>query len=551
MIVLNGKPVCDGVAFGRIVVFSRKETTIEQSRIGDIDAELRRFDDAKEQTLEQLKELYKRALKEADEASAQIFDIHQMMVEDGDFLDSIHNIISSQSANAEFAVATTAEDFAEMFLSMDDDYMKARAADVRDIAKQLLEALSEEKGETFCLSEPSIVAADDLSPSETVKLDKKLVLSFVTKHGSTTSHTAILSRVMNIPAIVSIDDLPLDSIDGMEAIVDGQTGTLYISPDPDTSNAMATKAGEFSDRRERLNKLKGMDNITIDGKHIDIFANIGDVGDTDSVLENDAGGIGLFRSEFLYLQSDGYPTEEEQFQAYKTVAERLAGKKVIIRTLDIGADKQIGYFGLDKEENPALGFRAIRICLERQEIFITQLRALYRASAYGNIAIMFPMITSVTEVREIKGIISGVKAALTEEGAGFSDDVEIGIMIETPAAAIVSDELAKEVDFFSIGTNDLTQYTLAVDRQNAKLDRFYDPHHPALLRLLKQVADNAHKAGVSVGICGELASDADLTGFFLAIGIDELSVSPGKVAEVRERVRATDVSKTDAGDWIK
>jgi phosphotransferase system enzyme I (PtsI) len=550
MMVLSGKPVCGGVAFGKIVVFRRKENLILRTQIQDTQAEQGRLETAKERAHRELGELYEKALTEADEESAQIFDIHQMMIEDDDYLDSIREIISTQRVNAEFAVASTAENFVAMFSAMDDDYMKARAADVEDISKRLIEDLAGGISEPFSIEEPSILIADDLSPSETVQLDKKHVLSFVTELGSTTSHTAILSRVMNIPAIVSVGKLPLDGLDGKDAIVDGETGVLYVSPDSDTVQIMTAKAEELKKRKERLEKLIGKENITIDGKHIDIFANIGEIQDIDAVLRNDAGGVGLFRSEFLFLQADDYPTEEAQFLAYKTAAEKLGGKKIVIRTLDIGADKQVGYFGLDKEENPAMGYRAIRISLDHPELFTAQLRALYRASAFGNIAIMFPMITSVEEVIEIKSVISEVKARLTEENVKYSDKVEIGIMIETPAAAVISDVLAKEVDFFSVGTNDLTQYTLALDRQNPKLDRYYKPHHPALMRLLKLIAENARKAGIWVGICGELASDADLTGFFLAIGIDELSVSPGKVIQIREKVRETDTAMVDIDSFL-
>ena len=550
MTILNGKPVCGGIAFGRIVTFRRKENPVIRTTVADTDGELRRFDAALEKTEEQLRQLYEKALRDADEASAQIFDVHQMMLMDEDFLDSIHGAISSQSINAEFAVASTAETFAAVFTSMDDDYMKARAADVADISKQLIAILSGKACKPFNITKPSIIIADDLSPSETVQLDKKLILSFVTKLGSTVSHTAILSRVMNIPAVVGVDGLTFEGLDGKEAIVDGDAGAIYISPDAETIRIMSEKADDLKKRKERLELLKGKDNITVDGKHIDIFANIGDVGDLGAVIENDAGGIGLFRSEFLYLQTDACPTEDEQFKAYRAAAEKLDGKKVIIRTLDIGADKQIDYFGLDKEENPALGYRAIRICLDRPEVFATQLRAIYRAGVFGDIAIMFPMITSVEEVREIKAVISGVKAGLAAEGKKFNDNVETGIMIETPAAALISDLLAKEVDFFSIGTNDLTQYTLALDRQNPKLDKYYKPHHPALLRMIAQVVKNAHDAGIMAGICGELASDTDLTGFFLAIGVDELSVAPGMVIPLREKVRETDTSKVDIASFL-
>ena len=543
MIILTGKSVCGGYAFGKLAFYDQQKSEVKRIRITDTDGELTRYKSASNKAISNLKELFDKALKEVGEVNAQIFEVHQMMLEDEDYVDSITNIITTQEVNAEYAVAITSDNFSQMFSSMDDEYMKERAADVKDISERVIRLLCGFDEAPAITGEPIILAADDLAPSETVQFDKDKILAFVTMHGSTTSHTAILARMMSIPAIIGLENNLTPDFNGEYAIVDGYEGKVYINPDSDTIAKLQVKADSEKDKKRQLELLKGKGNITLDGHKIDIFANIGGVGDVASALQNDAGGIGLFRSEFLYLQTETYPTENEQFFAYKTVAETMAGKKVVIRTLDIGADKQIGYFNLDKEENPAMGFRAIRICLERQHIFKTQLRALYRASAYGNIAIMFPMITDVEEVLEIKQIVNHVKSELIEQGIPFSENVELGIMIETPAAVMVSDLLAKEVDFFSVGTNDLTQYLLAVDRQNPYIERFYRPHHRGLLRCLKIAADNAHKEGKWIGICGELASDIDLTETFLAIGIDELSVSPGRVFALREKVRSIDLSK--------
>ena len=484
--------------------------------------------------------LYEKAMKEVGEINAAIFEVHQMMLEDPDYVDSVYHIIRSQGVNAEYAVASTGDNFAEIFAAMDDDYMRERAADVKDISNRLIEVLQgNEQGEIHT-EEPVILFAEDLAPSETVQLDKSKVLSFVTHLGSTNSHTAILARTMNIPAIIGVD-YPQD-VDGKMGIVDGYTGKVYIDPPFSLMEEYQQKKEKDEEKKRLLLQLKGKENITLDGKKINLYANIGGVSDVAAVLANDAGGIGLFRSEFLYLESKDYPTEEEQFSAYKTVAEKMAGKKVIIRTLDIGADKQVDYFHLGKEENPAMGYRAIRICLDRPEIFKTQLRAIYRASYYGTLAIMFPMIISVDEVRQIKKMVETVKEELAKEQIPFKE-VELGIMIETPAAALMSEELAKEVDFFSIGTNDLTQYTLAIDRQNQKLDNIYDPHHPAVLKLLKMVVENGHKEGCWVGICGELGADTTLTETFLKMGFDELSVSPSMILKVREKIRSIDTTK--------
>lgn len=517
---------------------------------------------AKEQAKAQLATFYEKALKEVGEVNAMIFEVHQMMLDDLDYIESITNMIHTQEVNAEFAVATTGDNFSQMFAAMDDDYMRERAADVKDISNRVISILQGAVHGGMTGDEPVILLADDLAPSETVQLDKSKVLAFVTRHGSTNSHTAILARTMNIPALVGVDfpedtemagtkagenvppaalDGPAD-IEGAFGIVDGYIGKLYINPDEDTLAAYQAKKDEDEQKKRLLQELKGKENITIDGRKINIYANIGGVADVANVLANDAGGIGLFRSEFLYLESEDYPTEDAQFLAYKTVAENMAGKKVIIRTLDIGADKQVGYFGLEKEDNPAMGYRAIRICLDRKDIFKTQLRAIYRASYYGTISIMFPMIISVSEVRQIKEIIAEVKAELTEAGIPYKD-CEIGVMIETPAAVMISDLLAKEVDFFSIGTNDLTQYTLAIDRQNPKLDNIYDAHHEAVLRMLQMVVDNGHKEGCWVGICGELGADLSLTEQFLRMGFDELSVSPSMVLKVRDKVRNTDLTR--------
>ena len=543
MIVFTGKGVFGGIAIGKIAVYGKKEQKVKRQRVEDTQAEIARFEQAKNQAIEQLGKLYEKALHEVGEANAMIFQIHQMMLEDPDYCDSITNIIGTQSVNAEFAVATTADNFAQMFTSMDDAYMKERAADVRDISERLISILSNGQGRSFSSDEPVIIMAEDLAPSETVQLDKDKVLGFVTAKGSTNSHTAILARTMNIPAVINIGIELSPEYDGMLACVDGFTGTVYLDPNEQTLSQMKEKQERDLQQRALLQQLKGQENVTLDGQKIKIYCNIGNPSDVGGVLKNDAGGIGLFRSEFLYLENSDYPTEEEQFLAYKQVAETLAGKEVVIRTLDIGADKQVEYFNMPPEENPALGYRAIRICLDRIEIFKTQLRALLRASAYGKIAIMFPMITSVQEVQDIKQIVEEVRADLDSQGIPYDKSIQLGIMIETPAAAIISDELAKEVDFFSVGTNDLTQYTLAIDRQNQKLERFYNPHHKAVLRLIKMAADNAHKNGIWIGICGELGADLALTETFLAMGIDELSVSAPYVLPLRKKVRETEIGK--------
>ena len=538
--VIQGKSVFSGIAIGRLSVYNKAENVVKRVKITDIDGEIRRFEEAREEGKKQLAGLYEKALKEVGEVNAAIFEVHQMMLDDLDYVESIQNMIKSQEVNAEFAVANTGDNFYEMFASMDDDYMKERAADVKDISNRLIMILQGNGAGGIQSDEPVILLADDLAPSETVQLDKSKVLSFVTRHGSTNSHTAILARTMNIPALIGVD-YPGDA-DGKMGIVDGYEGKIIIDPEVSVLEDYKAKKEKEDEKKRLLQELKGKENVTLDGKKINLYANIGGVSDVASVLANDAGGIGLFRSEFLYLESETYPTEEEQFKAYRTVAENMAGKKVIIRTLDIGADKQVGYFNLDKEENPAMGYRAIRICLDRRDIFKTQLRALYRASYYGTISIMFPMIISVQEVKQIKQIISEVKAELDEANVPYKD-VEIGIMIETPAAVMMSEELAKEVDFFSIGTNDLTQYTLAIDRQNPKLDNIYDSHHPAILKMLQMVVDNGHKGGCWVGICGELGADTTLTETFLKMGFDELSVSPSMILRVRDRIRNTDTTK--------
>ncbi len=543
MIVLTGKGVFGGIAIGKIAVYGKKEQTVKRQRVENAEAEITRFEQAKTQASDQLGQLYEKALHEVGEANAMIFQIHQMMLDDPDYCDSVTNIIRSQSVNAEFAVATTADNFAQMFASMDDAYMKERAADVRDISERLISILSNGQDRNFSAEEPVIIMAEDLAPSETVQLDKNKVLGFVTAKGSTNSHTAILARTMNIPAVINIGVELKPEYDGMLACVDGFTGTVYLDPNDQTLTQMKAKQEQDLQQRSLLQQLKGQENITLDGQKIKIYCNIGNPSDVGAVLKNDAGGIGLFRSEFLYLENSDYPTEEEQFLAYKQVAENLAGKEVVIRTLDIGADKQVDYFNMPTEENPALGYRAIRICLDRVEIFKTQLRALLRASAYGKIAIMFPMITSVQEVQEIKQIVAEVKSDLDAQEITYDHSIQLGVMIETPAAALISDQLAKEVDFFSVGTNDLTQYTLAIDRQNQKLERFYNPHHIAVLRLIQMAAENAHKNGIWIGICGELGADLSLTETFLAMGIDELSVSAPYVLPLRKKVRETDVSK--------
>lgn len=538
--VLEGKSVFGGIAIGRLSIYNKKENQVKREKITDVEAEITRFTDAKETAKEQLKGFYEKAVKEVGEVNAAIFEVHQMMLDDLDYVESITNMIRTQEVNAEFAVASTGDNFSKMFAAMDDDYMKERAADVKDISNRVISILQNAENGSVTGEEPVILLADDLAPSETVQLDKSKVLSFVTRHGSTNSHTAILARTMNIPALIGIDFS--EDVNGKMGIVDGYTGKLYIEPDEEAMKKYEAKKAEDENKKCLLLELKGKENVTLDGKKINLYANIGGVADVANALSNDAGGIGLFRSEFLYLESEDYPTEEAQFAAYKTVAENMAGKKVIIRTLDIGADKQVDYFHMEKEENPAMGYRAIRICLDRPEIFKTQLRAIYRASYYGTISIMFPMIISVKEVKRIKEIVAEVKAELTTEGIPFKD-CELGIMIETPAAVMISDLLAEEVDFFSIGTNDLTQYTLAIDRQNPKLDSFYDSHHEAILRMLQMVVDNGHKHGCWVGICGELGADTTLTSTFLKMGFDELSVSPAMILRVREEIRNTKVEE--------
>ena len=530
----TGKSIFKGIAIGKILFYQKGEQPVKRVKIEETAEQIKRYEDARAKAAEQLQGLYEKALKEVGEANAAVFEVHQMMLEDDDYIDSVVNIIETQQVNAEFAVATTGDNFAKMFAEMEDDYFKARAADVKDISERMVNILSGNESGGAIGDEPVIVVAEDLAPSETVQMDKEKLLAFVTRLGSANSHTAILARTMNIPALIEVDIK--EEWNGKMAVVDGYTGTFYIDPDEETLKKMQEKKEEDIKARELLQELKGKEDITVDGKHIKLYANIGGVKDVTSVLANDAAGIGLFRSEFLYLEADNYPNEEAQFQAYKTVAENMAGKKVIVRTLDIGADKQVDYFNLDHEENPAMGYRAIRICLDRRDIFRTQLRALLRASAYGNIGIMYPMIISVDEVKEIKKIVESIKAELTEKGIEYGE-VEQGIMIETPAAVMISDLLAEEVDFFSIGTNDLTQYTLAIDRQNSKLDNIYDSHHPAVLRMIQTTIENGHKAGCWVGICGELGADMTLTETFLKMGIDELSVSPTFVLPIRKLIR--------------
>ena len=536
----SGKSVFGGIAIGKISVYRKNEQQVKRVRTEDTKGELARYEAAKAAAIEQLQELYQKALKEVGEANAAIFEIHRMMLDDGDYNESVENIIETQKVNAEYAVAVTGDNFAQMFRAMDDDYMRERAADVKDISERVLSILNGGQKGKVVTDEPVIIVADDLAPSETVQLEKNMVLSFVTVHGSVNSHTAILARTMAIPALIGTEELPLDdTVDGKLAVVDGLNGKIYVEPDAQTLEEMKKRRQAELEKKELLQLLKGKDNVTLDGKKIMLYANIGNIKDLATVIQNDAGGIGLFRSEFIYLEKDRYPTEEEQFSIYKTAVETMAGKRVIIRTLDIGADKQCEYFKMDKEENPALGYRAIRICLTRPEIFKTQLRALFRASAYGNLAIMYPMITSLWEVKRIKEIVEEVKAELNAEQLEFGNPQQ-GIMIETPAAVMMSGELAKEVDFFSIGTNDLTQYTLAIDRQNPKLDKFYDAHHPAVLSMIRMTVENAHKAGIWAGICGELGADTSLTKEFLAMGVDELSVSPGSILPIRKIILETD-----------
>lgn len=536
----QGKSVFSGIAIGPLCLYQKADSMVKRYKIEDADAEVKRFEDAQATAKDQLQSLYDKALKEVGEANAAIFEVHQMMLDDGDYLESITNIIRTQLVNAEYAVATTGDNFAQMFAAMDDEYMQARSADIKDISNRVVQVLQGAAAGGINSDVPVILLADDLAPSETVQLDKSLVLSFVTRGGSTNSHTAILARTMSIPALIGVD-FPED-IDGKTGIVDGYKGILIIDPSAEQIEEYQKKKDEDEEKKRLLLELKGKENVTLDGRKVNLYANIGGVGDVASVLQNDAGGIGLFRSEFLYLGADDYPTEDAQFQAYKTVAETMAGKKVIIRTLDIGADKQVDYFHLEKEENPAMGYRAIRICLTRPDIFKTQLRAIYRASYYGTISIMFPMIISVDEVLKCKEIVNEVKKELDEQGLPYGE-VELGIMIETPAAVLMSEELAKEVDFFSIGTNDLTQYTLACDRQNAAIESFNDPHHPAVLKEIQMTIENGHKGGAWVGICGELGADTSLTETFLRMGVDELSVSPSRILAVRDVVRKLDLSK--------
>nr|WP_296958984.1 phosphoenolpyruvate--protein phosphotransferase [uncultured Mediterraneibacter sp.] len=536
MEVFQGKAIFSGVAIGPVSFFQKEQKQVKRQKIEDAEAEIKRYEEAKAVAQQQLGELYEKALKDVGESGAQIFEVHQMMLEDDDYNDSVHSIIQTQMVNAEYAVATTGDNFSTMFASMEDEYFQARAVDMKDISERVINVLMG-VGQAKISDDPSIIVAEDLAPSETVQFDKSKLLGFVTRLGSSNSHTAILARTMNIPALIQIDIQ--EAWNGKMAIIDGFTGKFIVDPDAEVLAEYEAKKAEQEERRKLLATQKGKETVTKSGKHIKLFANIGSVSDLPAAMENDAGGIGLFRSEFLYLQSDTYPTEDEQFRAYKMVAETMAGKKVIIRTLDIGADKQVDYFNLDKEENPAMGLRALRICLTRPEIFKTQLRALLRASAYGNIAVMYPMVISVEEVRKAKAMMAEVKAELDEAGIDHGE-VEQGIMIETPASVMISDLLAKEVDFFSIGTNDLTQYTLAIDRQNPKLDEFYNPHHEAVLRMIEMVADNAHKAGIWTGICGELGADLELTERFMAMGVDELSVSPTFVLPVREKIRNYD-----------
>ena len=546
MQIYNGKSVFGGIAIGKISVYQKKEQQVKRVKIDDPEQEMARYEKAKAEGIKQLQGLYDKALREVGEANAAIFEVHQMMMEDDGYNESVENIIRSQGVNAEYAVATTGDNYAQMFSAMDDDYMRERAADVRDISERLLTILNGEETGAVDADEPKIIVAEDLAPSETVQLDKDKVLSFVTVKGSLNSHTAILARTMAIPALVNTSVSLESEMDGRLGIVDGADGTCYVDPDEETLAEMKKRQEEDLSRKQLLLTLKGKENVTLDGQKVMLYANIGNIKDLATVIQNDAGGIGLFRSEFIYLEKEDFPTEEEQFQIYRQVAQTMAGKRVIIRTLDIGADKQCDYFHMEHEENPALGCRAIRICLTRPEIFKTQLRALFRASAFGKIAIMYPMITSVQEVRKIKEIVEEVKAELTSQGVEFGNP-EQGIMIETPAAAIISDDLAKEVDFFSIGTNDLSQYTMAIDRQNPQLDLFFDPHHPAVLRMISLVMENAHKAGIWAGICGELGADQSLTKEFLAMGVDELSVSPGSILPLRKIILETNVTDYKAG----
>ena len=543
MITISGKTVCAGVAFGPVFVFSREESTIKRHHIESSEEEIARFEKAREKAIEELGMLYDKAIAEVGEANAMIFQIHQMMLEDLDYIESIKNIITDQLINAETAVGQTCDNFVQMFRAMDDAYMRERSADVKDVSERLIKILSGKDKGGIVSDEPVIIVADDLAPSETVQFDKEKILAFVTEGGSTSSHTSILARMMNIPAIIGAKGALDNDFNGKQAIIDGFTGTMYIDPDEETIAKMTAKKKEVEEQNKLLQQLKGKESVTKDGHHIELCANIGNVLDIGSVLKNDAEGIGLFRSEFLYLESNDYPSEDVQFGAYKEVLSKMINKRVIIRTLDIGADKQVDYFNMPKEENPAMGIRAIRICLQRPDVFKTQLRALYRASVFGKLAIMFPMIASEWEVLKVLEIIDEVKAELDSEGIAYSKNIELGCMIETPAAAVTSDILSKHLDFFSIGTNDLTQYTLAADRQNPDIGEFCDTHHVAILRLINMVVQNAHKNGTWVGICGELGADLELTETFLAIGVDELSVTPSAILPIRKKVIETDVSE--------
>ena len=543
MITLQGKGVFGGIAIGEIAFFKRDSGVVQRKKVEDPQAEIQRFENAKAKAIEELGELYDKAVSEVGESNAMLFQTHQFMLEDLDYVEAIENMIQTQSVNAEYAVSVTGDNFSQMFASMDDDYMRERAADVKDISARVVKILTGAGESGLVTDKPVILASDDLAPSETVQLNKDMVLSFVTQGGSTNSHTAILAKTMNIPAIIGIGDALDEKYEGKEAIVDGANGCLIIEPDEETMKEYQAKKQEYLAQQELLQQFRGKETVSLDGQKVKLYANIGNASDIGAVIKNDAAGIGLFRSEFLYLENDNFPTEEEQFKVYKYVAETMGQKQVIIRTLDIGADKQIDYFNLPHEENPAMGYRSIRICLKQQDIFRTQLRALLRASAFGNIAIMFPMIVALEEVLQIKEIVKSVMAELDASGIPYNKEIQLGIMIETPAAAMISDDLAKEVDFFSVGTNDLTQYTTAVDRQNANLEGFYYPHHKGLLRLIKMAADNAHKNGIWIGICGELGADMEMTEAFLAMGIDELSVSPACVLPLRKKIRETSVKE--------
>ena len=543
MITLQGKGVFGGIAIGEIAFFKRDSGVVQRKKVEDPQTEIQRFENAKAKAIEELGELYDKAVSEVGESNAMLFQTHQFMLEDLDYVEAIENMIQTQSVNAEYAVSVTGDNFSQMFASMDDDYMRERAADVKDISARVVKILTGAGENGLVTDKPVILASDDLAPSETVQLNKDMVLSFVTQGGSTNSHTAILAKTMNIPAIIGIGDALDEKYEGKVAIVDGANGCLIIEPDEETMKEYQAKKQEYLAQQELLQQFRGKETVSLDGQKVKLYANIGNASDIGAVIKNDAAGIGLFRSEFLYLENDNFPTEEEQFKVYKYVAETMGQKQVIIRTLDIGADKQVDYFNLGNEDNPAMGYRAIRICLKQQDIFRTQLRALLRASAFGNIAIMFPMIVALEEVLQIKEIVKSVMAELDASGIPYNKEIQLGIMIETPAAAMISDDLAKEVDFFSVGTNDLTQYTTAVDRQNANLEGFYYPHHKGLLRLIKMAADNAHKNGIWIGICGELGADMEMTEAFLAMGIDELSVSPACVLPLRKKIRETSVKE--------